>query len=85
MDSRIHGKVGDGGIQMNAERRIERIEKGTSEFKPVSDINLLALLVVVDKYKGEEFYDDIASAICELIARRKADGTWKIDEREVKE
>ena len=70
---------------MNAERRIKRIEKGTSEFKPVSDKKLLALLMVVDEYKREEFYGDIASAICELIARRKADGTWKIDEREVKE
>ena len=48
-------------------------------FEPVSEKDLLALQIVTTRpeYKGIPFYDAVASAVSELIERRKQEGNWK--------
>ena len=50
-----------------------------NSLEPVSEKELLALQIVTARpeYKGRPFYDAVASAVSELIERRKAAGEWK--------
>lgn len=65
--------------KMNGTRELIRYK----DYKPISDMQLLALHMMASHKKDSLFFADVYAALSELIERRKSSGEWKgLDDNE---